>query len=97
MCTPDVTPPFNALVAGFRSVGAMLDGWLNMLYVLILYGNNTPCPASMDVAAVFSDPLWRNLTGANQVSQTLRHTPSFSAPSAPPLQLLGAPRLGFAP
>ena len=66
MCFPDVHPPFNALVAAFRSTGAVLNGWLNMLFVLLVHGSDAPCPSAMDVSATFSDPLWSRLAGGNE-------------------------------
>jgi hypothetical protein len=66
MCTPDFAPPMDALVSACRSVGMAINGWLNMLYVLIVYGDHTPCPSSMDVSAVFSDPVWNRIVGSNQ-------------------------------
>ena len=66
MCTPDLGPSFDCLVSAFRYLGSMLNGWFNMLYVVIVLGGDAPCPAGIDMASVFADPTWRGLSGSNQ-------------------------------
>ena len=66
MCTPDLSPIFNEMVLMWRSLGAMGNRWLNMVYLLITQGPDAQCPMSMDIAGAFVDPIWDRMAGSNQ-------------------------------
>jgi len=44
MCTPDFSPAFDFAASGLQSLGNVLDNFLDMCYLLIFYGPDTPCP-----------------------------------------------------
>ena len=66
MCMPDVGPCFDHIVSAFRNLGGMVNGWFNMVYVVLVLGGDSPCPPGLDLASAFADATWRNLSGGNQ-------------------------------
>ena len=78
MCTPDVHPPFAALVSAFRTLGGVINRWVDMVYALIVYGEDVPCPASTDLSAVFADPIWSGLAGSNSTALVRMTSTSFA-------------------
>ena len=78
MCTPDVHPPFAALVSAFRTLGGVINRWVDMVYALIVYGEDVPCPASTDLSGVFADPIWSGLAGSNSTALVRMTSTSFA-------------------
>jgi hypothetical protein len=50
MCTPDLTPVFNFLVAGLGSLGLAVDNWLNVAYLIVRQAVTGTVPAACDAA-----------------------------------------------
>lgn len=70
MCLPDFEPPINMLLAGLRSLGRMLDNWLDVSSIIVqkslgISSTSTDCqsvPLSL-TAANYSKPVF----GTNEV------------------------------
>lgn len=54
MCTPDLAPFFNFLVASLSSLGLMLDNWLNVIFLVVetVLGGDPPQCAAQDNAMI---------------------------------------------
>ena len=46
MCTPDFGPAFDFGVTGLKYMGTAVDNFLDMAYLILLYGNDAECPAA---------------------------------------------------
>ena len=46
MCTPDFGPGFDYAVNAMQHLGAAIDNFLDMTYLLVFYGPNAQCPSS---------------------------------------------------
>ena len=68
MCTPDFGPSFDYAVDGLRSLGTAMDNFLDMAYLIMVYGPEYECPSSqanslnLDLRA---DPIALSLFGSN--------------------------------
>jgi hypothetical protein len=68
MCTPDFGPMFDYGVTAFAALGNVLDNFLDMAYLIVVYGPDTPCPTSQSNAVNLDwalDPLALSLFGTN--------------------------------
>ncbi|KAJ1464985.1 hypothetical protein T484DRAFT_1757705, partial [Baffinella frigidus] len=44
MCLPDTTPGWNMLISGVRSLGMLIDNWVNIAFVILNKALNLPVP-----------------------------------------------------
>ena len=77
MCTPDLAPFFNFLVAGFSSLGLAVDNWLNVAFLIVqtvLGGDPPVCASATDNAMIpdllAADPVFGNGTSVVLVGLT---------------------------
>lgn len=66
-CTPDLGPIFDFAVAAAQSLGKAVDNWVGMIYLVLVYGPDTPCPPddAHEIAAVWRDPVMHSMFGSN--------------------------------
>ena len=68
MCTPDFGPSFDLAAGGMQQLGTAIDNFVDMLYMLILFGNGAQCPSSNTNAMNLDwtlDPVALTLFGSN--------------------------------
>jgi hypothetical protein len=46
MCTPDFAPAMQFAVNGSKLLGIAIDNFIDMAFLLIMYGNEMPCPTT---------------------------------------------------
>ncbi len=59
MCTPDLAPTFNFLVAGISNLGLLIDNWLNVILLIVetVVGGNPPQCATAGYSGLIPDLL----------------------------------------
>jgi len=68
MCTPDFAPAMDFAVQGAHLLGIAIDNLIDMAFLIVMYGNDTPCPSSALSTLPLSldlDPPALSLFGAN--------------------------------
>ena len=70
LCTPDFAPVFDYAVTAMHAMGQAMDNFFDMVYLLIVYGNNAECPSGQLThhslfLPVWQDPLIHSLFGSN--------------------------------
>ena len=66
MCTPDMTPGFNYMIAGSRRLGQLVDNWVNVVWLVLLAALNLPAPQCAQTPLVFKAEMDSTLFGGNE-------------------------------
>ena len=66
MCTPDMTPGFNYLIAGVRRLGQLVDNWVNVVWLVLLGALGLPAPQCAQVPLTMTAELEATMFGGNE-------------------------------
>ena len=66
LCTPDFTPGFSYMIAGFRRLGQLVDNWSNAMWLILLGSLGLPTPSCAPLPLEMRAVAEKTLFGGNE-------------------------------